>query len=88
MDISTNINKSLISLLEDHMKDKHTEFEAIIWGAAFNDKKIDHRSFIDVINYLKNELELTFTNTDSLTIQTNSSTIRTTIDGLDNIKMY
>ena len=37
---------------------------------------------------MKNELELTFTNSDSLTIQTNSSSIRTTIEGIDNIKMY
>ena len=73
MDISTNINKLLLSLLEEYIKSDDTELEAIIWGANFDDKKINHHSFIDVINFLKNELELTFTNTDSLTIQTNSS---------------
>ena len=85
---SSAINKYLLSLLEKHNKDDNTELEAIIWGANFNDKKINHHSFIDVINFLKNELELTFINTDSLTIQTNSSSIRTTINGIDNIKMY
>ena len=88
MDISTNINKLLLSLLEEYIKSDDTELEAIIWGANFDDKKINHHSFIDVINFLKNELELTFTNTDSLTIQTNSSSIRTTIDGIDNIKLH
>lgn len=88
MDISSNINKTLLNVLEKHTKDKNTELEAIIWGATYSNNTITHESFINVINFLKNELNLSFTNTNSLTIQTNSSTVRTTIDGLDNIKMY
>ena len=88
MDISSNINKNLLNLLEKHSKDKNTELEAIIWGATYTDNKITHHSFLNVINFLKNELDLSFTNADSLTIQTNSSSVRTTINGIDNIKLF
>ena len=40
MDISSNINKTLLNVLEKHTKDKNTELEAIIWGATYSNNTI------------------------------------------------
>ena len=88
MNISKTINTNLEKLLDLYKKETNTELEAVVWGTIFKNRNISHNSFLNVINYFKNNLELSFTNTDTLTIYTDSSTVRTTISGIDNIKMY
>ena len=87
MNISKREFEKLNNLLNNFNKSKETELEATIWGDTFNNK-ILHGNFMSVINYYTKILGLEYTREYVLNIKTASSNIRTSIHGINNIKMY
>ena len=87
MNISKIEFEKLNNLLNNFKKSKETELEATIWGDTFNNK-ILHGNFMTVINYYTEILGLEYTREYVLNIKTASSNIRTSIHGINNIKMY
>tara|TARA_B100000780_G_scaffold250841_5_gene197185 strand:- start:1176 stop:3908 length:2733 start_codon:yes stop_codon:yes gene_type:complete len=87
MNISKNEFKKLNALLNNFKKSKETELEATIWGDKFNNN-ILHSNFMAVVNYYTMTLGLEYTREYVLNIKTASSNIRTSVTGLNNIKMY
>jgi len=87
MNISKREFEKLNNLLNNFNKSKETELEATIWGDSFSNK-ILYSNFMAVINYYTEILGLEYTREYVLNIKTASSNIRTSIRGLNNIKMY
>ena len=88
MDISKKDYNSLKKLVELFSNSTETELEALIWGDTFRNYQLFHNNFMNVINYFIHTLKISYKNEYRLNIITSSSNIRTTIVGIDNIKLY
>merc|ERR1711871_50966 len=92
MGIKMNISKKNFSELKNYIKSfqekNETELEAIIWGDSFKNLSIFHNNFISVINYFKDTLSIEPERKYCLAIKTFSSNVRSSVQGLDNIKEY